>query len=57
MLDIQLPAWMVEATMQLYAINKASAAAGVTQVVPQLLGRPARRFHEFARDHAAAWRV
>lgn len=43
--------------MQLYAINKASAAAGVTQVVPQLLGRPARRFHEFARDHAAAWRV
>ena len=43
--------------MQLYAINKASAGAGVTQVVPQMLGRPARRFNEFARDHAAAWRL
>ena len=57
MLDMKLPTWMVDGMMELHAIDKAGFAAGVTQAVPQLLGRPARRFQEFARDHSAAWKV
>lgn len=57
MLDMKLPTWMVDGMMELHAIDKAGFGAGVTQAVPQLLGRPARRFQDFAHDHSAAWKV
>jgi uncharacterized protein YbjT (DUF2867 family) len=57
MFNMKLPAWMIDGMMELHAIDKAGYAAGVTDVVPQLLGRSARRFSEFARDHAAAWKA
>jgi hypothetical protein len=31
-------------------------AAGLTDDVQRLTGRPPLGFHTFARDHAAAWR-
>jgi uncharacterized protein YbjT (DUF2867 family) len=57
MLDMPVPKWMVDATLELYAIVKAGFTAGVTNEVPQLLGRPAGSFREYARDHAASWKV
>ena len=57
MLDMKMPAWMIDGFMELNALAKNGFLAGVTQAVPQLLGRPARRFQEFARDYATAWKV
>ncbi len=57
MLDMGAPPWMVDGMMELHAIDKAGYAAGVTGDVPQLLGRPATRFLDFAKQHAAAWKV
>lgn len=55
MLAAQMPAWMVDAMMELHAIDKAGYAAEVTPVVEQLLGRAPQKLADFARENAAAW--
>jgi uncharacterized protein YbjT (DUF2867 family) len=57
MLDLGMPGWMVDAMMELHAVDKAGYAAAVTDTVPKLLGRPAMTFLEFARKHAKAWKM
>jgi uncharacterized protein YbjT (DUF2867 family) len=57
MLDMGMPGWMVDAMMELHAIDKAGYAAAVTDEVPRLLGRPATTFLDFAKQRAAAWKV
>lgn len=56
MLGMGMPAFAVDAMMELHAIDKAGYAAAVTPVVEQLLGRKPRSFAEFAREHASAWK-
>ncbi|MFO0660862.1 MAG: SDR family oxidoreductase [Polyangiaceae bacterium] len=56
MLDAQLPAWMVDAMMELHAIDKAGYASAVSPLVQQLTGRSPTSFADFARQNAAAWR-
>jgi uncharacterized protein YbjT (DUF2867 family) len=56
MLDLGMPGWMVDAMMELHAINKAGYAAGITGHVQQITGRAPRTFREFARDYASTWK-
>lgn len=46
------PEWMADALVGLYGILSAGHASVTTQVVPDLTGRPARTFADFAREHA-----
>jgi uncharacterized protein YbjT (DUF2867 family) len=57
MLDAGMPAWMVDAMMELHAIDKAGYAAAVAPDLVDLLGRPSQTFEEFAKLHAARWKV
>ncbi len=57
MLDAGLPGWMVEAMMELHAVDKAGYAATIAPDLVQLLGRPAQTFEGFAALHAARWKV
>lgn len=57
MLDMGLPAWMVDAMMELHAVDKAGYAAEVTGDVKKLTGQAPRSFRDFARDNAAKWKV
>lgn len=57
MLDMGLPGWMVDAMMELHAIDKAGYAAAVTTSVKDVTGNPARSFRDFARDNAAKWKA
>lgn len=52
MLGTGLPAWMVDALLELYAIVRAGHGAMVTKVVEQVTGKTPRDFDSFARDHA-----
>ncbi len=36
---------------------KAGRLSDVTQTIPELLGRRARSFDQFARDHAGSWKT
>lgn len=45
----------IERLTRFYRLVRSGAAAPVTPDVPAVLGRPARSFAEFARDHAAVW--
>jgi hypothetical protein len=56
MLDAQMSTWLVDAMMELHAIDKAGYAAAVTEDVRKLLGRPATRFVDWAKKHASAWK-
>ncbi|MFY0526230.1 hypothetical protein ACN28I_24880 [Archangium gephyra] len=47
MLDMGMPAWMVDAMMDLHGIDKAGYAAEVMDAVS---------FAQFARQHAASWK-
>lgn len=51
MLGAGLPAWMVDAMMELHAIDKAGYAAEVNDEVARLTGTPARSFEAFAATH------
>lgn len=55
MLGAGMPLWMVDAMMELHAIDKAGYAASVNDEVARITGTPARSFADFAKDHAAAW--
>jgi uncharacterized protein YbjT (DUF2867 family) len=56
MLDMGMPAWMVDAMMELHGIDKAGYAAEVTDTVQKLTGRAPVSFAQFARQHAASWK-
>lgn len=56
MLTGLLPTWQVDGLLEDYAHYARGEAAEVSTAVPDLLGRPARRFADFARDHAGAFR-
>src|SRR5262249_38980907 len=47
---------MVGPLLELVALIRAGYTGAVSPTLEQLLGRPARRFAEWARDHAAAFR-
>ncbi len=47
---------LIELMSALYGFVRAGWTATVTRDVEDVLGRPARSFETFARDHAAAWR-
>lgn len=51
-----LPPWQVEGLLEDYAHYARGEAAEVSAAVPDLLGRPARRFSGFAHENAAAFR-
>lgn len=44
----QLPAWMVGSLLELQDISKAGYASGITEDLPQILGRQPYSFHDFA---------
>jgi uncharacterized protein YbjT (DUF2867 family) len=56
MLDAGMPAWMVDAMMELHGINKAGYAAQVTDSVQKLTGRAPTSFAQFAKQNAARWK-
>ena len=56
MLGLGMPGWMVDAMMELHAIDKAGYAAGVTDTVEKLTGQKARTFTDFAHENASKWR-
>jgi len=56
MLDMGMPAWMVDAMMELHGIDKAGYAAHVTDTVQKVTGRAPVSFAQFARQNAAAWK-
>jgi uncharacterized protein YbjT (DUF2867 family) len=57
MLDAGMPGWMVDAMMELHAIDKAGYAAAIAPDLVEVLGRPAQTFEEFAKLHADRWRA
>ena len=57
MLGFQMPEWMVDAMMELHAIDKAGYAAAVTDDFTKLTGQKPKAFPEFARENAARWKV
>jgi len=57
MLDMGIPEWMAVAMNELHAVDKAGYATEVTSDVKTLTGKAPRSFLDFARDHAAKWKV
>ncbi len=57
MLDLGMPAWMVDGMMELHAIGKAGYAAAVSDTVQKLIGRAPLSFAQFAQQNAAAWKA
>ena len=51
-----MPSWMVDAMMELHAIDKAGYASAVTDVVQKLTGRAPTAFPTFAKENAARWK-
>lgn len=49
------PAWSVDGFVELFALYETGVAAGVSPDIARILGRPARGFDDFARDHRAAF--
>ena len=56
MSDAGMPPVMVDWMMSLHTVVKQGCAAGVTDDVERLTGHAPRRFADFARENAAAWR-
>ncbi|MFY0563571.1 SDR family oxidoreductase [Archangium lansingense] len=56
MLDLGMPAGVVDAMMELHAIDKAGYAGEVTDAVKKITGRAPMTFASFARQHAASWK-
>ena len=50
-----MPPWLVDVIVELAAWTRSGGGAQVTNTVPELLGRPARSFAEFAKDYAGHW--
>ena len=54
--QMNLPAWLVEAIIDLYEKLAAGLGAEVTNVVREVAGQEPTTFAEFAREHAQAFR-
>lgn len=52
-----MPEWLVEVLREMNAAVRSGAQAAVLPDAERVLGRPPRRFADFARDHASAWRA
>lgn len=50
-----VPEWFAKDMVALTVIYAKGLAAEVTDVVPALTGRPARRFAQFAKDYASVF--
>lgn len=50
-----VPEPLVTGILELWALQKGGAAAGVTTTFQELTGRSPRSFAQFVRDHASAW--
>jgi uncharacterized protein YbjT (DUF2867 family) len=57
MLGMGMPAWLVDALLELYGVVRGGYGATVTKVVEQVTGKPPRSFEAFAREHAAVFRA
>ena len=57
MLDMGMPAWMVDGMMELHGIDKAGYAAVVTDEVQAITGAAPLSFLAFAQKHAARWKA
>ncbi len=57
MLGMQMPAWMVDAMMELHAIDKAGYASAVSENAEKLLGRKPMSFSAFAQKNASKWQI
>jgi uncharacterized protein YbjT (DUF2867 family) len=55
MLEFRVPEWLVDALMELHAVDKLGRKAAVTTNIQDLLGRPPRSFADFARNHREHW--
>src|SRR6266496_4936183 len=52
MLQAGMPKWLVEAVMDLHAVNKQNRWSAVTADIEKVAGNPPTDFAQFARDHA-----
>jgi hypothetical protein len=57
MLDLHMPTWIVDAMLELHAIDKAGYAAVVTDAVRAITGQPPLSFPAFVQAHAARWKA
>ena len=57
MLGLGMPEWMVDAMLELHAIDKAGYAAVVTDDVAKLTGKPPRSFADYVAENAAIWKT
>jgi uncharacterized protein YbjT (DUF2867 family) len=57
MLQAGLPRWLVEALMELHAINRQNRWDAVTSDIEKVTGNPPSDFAQFARDHAEKFRA
>jgi uncharacterized protein YbjT (DUF2867 family) len=55
MLEFRVPEWLVDALMELHAVDKLGRKAAVTTIIQDVLGRPPRSFADFARNHREHW--
>ncbi len=55
MLGSGVPEWNIDGLAELWAFYETGAAAGVSPDVERLLGRPARSFDDFVRDHQSVF--
>ncbi len=51
-----MPAWLVDALLELYAVYRTGEASVVSAEGPRLTGRPGTAFEQFATDHSVAFR-
>jgi uncharacterized protein YbjT (DUF2867 family) len=57
MLQAGMPKWLVEALMELHAINKQNRWSAVTSDIEKVTGTPPTHFAQFARDHVEKFRA
>ncbi len=57
MLQAGMPKWLVEAVMDLHAVNKQNRWSAVTADIEKVAGNPPTDFAQFARDHAEKFRA
>jgi uncharacterized protein YbjT (DUF2867 family) len=57
MLAMGVPPPMVEGILETFSVQREGKMSLVTPAVQDLTGHPARSIHDFARDHAAAWKT
>ncbi|MBI1891321.1 MAG: hypothetical protein HYS18_11795 [Burkholderiales bacterium] len=57
MQNMGMPQWNVDALANLSELIRKGHSSEVSDDVAALLGKPARDFDDFAREHAAAWKA